>query len=250
MDALSLHIDLTAPRSWNELDDRQLRYVFGLIASGVTSEELKATCLLHWGGIDVIGKSPDGAYLIATGDKEAELKPTAIAEALPSLDWLSDLPQRPVRLSQIGDAKALPADFLGVPFQTYMICENLYQGFLHSQRNELLDQLAAALYGKEMRLTEEERISVFYWMASLKSFLSARFKDFFQPVEESASLLGSPTDIGAQLQESMDAQIRALTKGDITKEAEILKLDTWRALTELNAQAKEYHQLNKQIKPH
>ena len=45
----------------------------------------------------------------------------------------------------------------------------------------------------------------------------------------------------------MDAQIRALTKGDITKEKEILSLDTWRALTELNAQAKEYKQLNTQI---
>ena len=43
------------------------------------------------------------------------------------------------------------------------------------------------------------------------------------------------------------AQIRALTKGDITKEKEILSLDTWRALTELNAQAKEYKQINAQI---
>ena len=34
----------------------------------------------------------------------------------------------------------------------------------------------------------------------------------------------------------MNAQIRALTKGDVTKEKEILALDTWRALTELNAQ--------------
>ena len=45
----------------------------------------------------------------------------------------------------------------------------------------------------------------------------------------------------------MNAQIRALTKGDVTKEAEILALDTWRALTELNAQAKEYKQLNSQL---
>ena len=46
----------------------------------------------------------------------------------------------------------------------------------------------------------------------------------------------------------MDAQIRALTKGDITKEKEILALDTWRALTELNAQAREYKQLQAQLK--
>ena len=46
----------------------------------------------------------------------------------------------------------------------------------------------------------------------------------------------------------MDAQIRALTKGDVTKEGEILQLDTWRALTELNAQAKEYKQLQASMK--
>ena len=45
----------------------------------------------------------------------------------------------------------------------------------------------------------------------------------------------------------MNAQIRALTKGDITKEAEVLALDTHRALTELNAQAREYKELNAKI---
>jgi hypothetical protein len=44
----------------------------------------------------------------------------------------------------------------------------------------------------------------------------------------------------------MDAQIRALTKGDVTKEQEILAIDTWRALTELNAQAKDYQELKRQ----
>ena len=46
----------------------------------------------------------------------------------------------------------------------------------------------------------------------------------------------------------MNAQIRALTKGDVTKEAEVLALDTWRALTELNVQAKEYKELNAKTK--
>ncbi len=46
----------------------------------------------------------------------------------------------------------------------------------------------------------------------------------------------------------MNAQIRALTKGDITKEKDILALDTWRALTELNAQAREYKDLIAQTK--
>jgi hypothetical protein len=85
-------------------------------------------------------------------------------------------------------------------------------------------------------------------VAALKNFLAQRFNDFFQPLTDgSENLLGRAPNLGAQLQESMDAQIRALTKGDITKEQEILALDTWRALTELNAQAKEYKELNAKI---
>ena len=43
----------------------------------------------------------------------------------------------------------------------------------------------------------------------------------------------------------MNAQIRALTKGDITKEAEVLKMDVWRALTELDAIAYENQELDR-----
>ena len=43
----------------------------------------------------------------------------------------------------------------------------------------------------------------------------------------------------------MNAQIRALTKGDVTKEAQILALDAMRALTELDALAREYEELNR-----
>jgi hypothetical protein len=46
----------------------------------------------------------------------------------------------------------------------------------------------------------------------------------------------------------MKAQIRALTKGDITKESTVLKMDTWRALTELDALAREYDEFNRKYK--
>jgi hypothetical protein len=49
-----------------------------------------------------------------------------------------------------------------------------------------------------------------------------------------------------KLYNAMNMLIRALTKGDITKEKEILAMDTHRALVELSAQAEEYEQLKKQ----
>lgn len=180
-----------------------------------------------------------------------EATPEHIAELLPLIGWLGELPTAPVRLEKICRAEALPADFQGVTFETYICVDNLYQGFLQTQNDALLDELARILYPKlgKHKLDDAERISIFYWLASLKAFFSNRFSDFLQPVAGASdgNLLGSP-NIGAQLQEAMDAQIRALTKGDITKEKEILALDTWRALTELNAKAREYKQLQAQLK--
>ena len=112
--------------------------------------------------------------------------------------------------------------------------------------------MATHLYGgRSIHLNKTERTSIFYWFASLKSLLARTFPHFLQSAstDGSANMIGSP-NIGRRLQEAMNAQIRALTKGDITKEKEILSLDTWRALTELDAQAKEYEEMNKMYNKH
>jgi hypothetical protein len=43
----------------------------------------------------------------------------------------------------------------------------------------------------------------------------------------------------------MNTQIRALTGGDITKEEQVLDMDCWRALTELDAKAKDYEEMER-----
>lgn len=267
----TISINFIVPQGWHELGDKQLRYVYDLIAKEYATDEIKSLCLLHWSGTKVIGRQESGAYLLKTGASRAqsgacsgsaeaqpglgvakkgkilfEVTPLTLAELLPALDWLANLPTVPVRLSKINRQAALPADFSEVPFETYIICDNLYQGYLSTQNDELLDQLGATLYGKDIAFKPYERISIFYWFAALKESLSRKYSDFFQPIAGAAdgNLLGSSVSV----EDAMNAQIRALTKGDITKEAEVLALDTHRALTELNAQAREYKQLNSQIK--
>ena len=252
------------PQGWHELDDDQLRYVYSLIAKEFSADEIKTLALLKWATpkINVLGLGSGRSFLCSTKVKNSnkifELSASQVAELMPSLAWLDSIPSTPVRLKKIRNHVAVDPIFSGVPFETYLVVENLYQGFLSTQKDALLDEIAAVLYkptakvmrlnGYKVRLTPEERISIFYWVASLKDMFARRFPDFFQPATANAeNLLGSSPNIAKQLQESIDAQIRALTKGDITKEKEILSLDTWRALTELNAQAKEYKQLNAQI---
>ncbi len=243
----TISINFQIPTSWSELSDKQLRYVYQLIAAEVAMDEIKTLCLLRWSGTKVIGRQESGSYLLKKGKILFEVTPLTLAELLPHLDWLGSLPTAPVRLSKINRQHALPADFSEVSFADFIICDNLYQGYLQTQDDNLLDQLGATLYGKSMTFKPYERINIFYWFAALKDSLANKYSDFFQPTSDAATggnLLGSPS---LSVEDAMNAQIRALTKGDVTKEAEVLALDTHRALTELNAQAREYKQLNAQF---
>ncbi len=239
----TISINFIVPQGWHELSDKQLRYVYQLLANEFATDEVKTLSLLQWSGTKVIGRQDSGAYLLKKGKILFEVTPLTLAELLPHLEWLGSLPTVPVRISKINRQHALPADFSEVPFETFIICDNLYQGYLQTQNDELLDQLGATLYGKSMTFKPYERINIFYWFAALKDTFSRKFPDFFQPIDAATggNLLGSSA---SSVEDAMNAQIRALTKGDVTKESEVLALDTHRALTELNAQAREYKELN------
>lgn len=239
----TISINFIVPQSWHELSDKQLRYVYQLVAADYATDEIKTLCLLRWSGTKVIGRQDSGVYLLKKGKILFEVTPLTLAELLPHLGWLGSIPAVPVRISKINRQHALPADFSEVPFETFIICDNLYQGYLQTQDDALLDQLGTTLYGKSMTFKSYERINIFYWFASLKDSLSRKYSDFFQPISAATggNLLGSSAP---SVEDAMNAQIRALTKGDVTKEKEVLALDTHRALTELNAQAREYKELN------
>lgn len=245
METISINFQL--PASWSELSDKQLRFVYQLIANDMSTEELQTLCLLQWSSTKVVGRQDNGSYLLKKGKILFEATPLTIAELLPNFAWLGAIPTNPARPQKLKHRQALAADFQGVPFETYIVVDNLYQGYLTTQSDDLLDELASVLYpGIKTPLAPWEHIAVFYWVASLKDFFARKFPDFLQPVSAASdgNLLGSASP---GVEEAMNAQIRALTKGDVTKESEILALDTWRALTELNAQAKEYKQLNDQL---
>lgn len=78
------------------------------------------------------------------------------------------------------------------------------------------------------------------WMSSLKTYFATIWENFFQPSAND----GGEIDMVA----IMNAEIRALTGGDITKEMQVLQTDCWRALTELDAKAREAQEFLKNSK--
>lgn len=247
--ATSGNLDLRLPQSWDELTDRQLRFLFRLLSKPRPEAEVKLLCLLRFSGLSLVGRV-DAAWLVKAPDgRLAVISAIQLAEALPALDFLCQPPPSPRLVSRWRRLRHIPLTLEGVPFEKYIIIENLYQGYLHSQDDALLRQIADIVYpGRRWWHGPFPKFiltAVFFFVVSLKNYLAALYPDFFQPMGdgEPANLLGVRKDIGVQLRDSMNAQLRALTKGDVTKEAEILSLDTHRALTELNAQAREYAEL-------
>ena len=290
MDKDTKTIDIKLPTRWEELDNSlslgkkktrfsfcsrllanltqkqpQLRYVYKLIAQGYSIDEVKAFCLFRWNKITILHRYGDNGYMCKKGKQRFAITALQVAQAIAALDWIKTLPATPIRLERIGRLRAIAADFQGVPFETFIVCDNLYQGYISTQNEQLLDEMAKFLYSRKFRveslelregwrrllpprtprLTPADRISVFYWFASLKAMFSKEFKNFLQPAtSDNANLLDSDRSQYEILTAAVNAQIRALTKGDVTKEKEVLALDTWRALTELDALAKEYQELN------
>ena len=256
-----MNIDITVPDSWSALTQSQLVFLFKTIMnvqkineserylsledySAQTRASIATYCLFRWSGLKVITPYGDG-FLLKYKKTTFKISAEQLAAALVSLDWIKEPPSIPVRLERIGKGRAVNADLSGFPFESYLACENLWQGYQITHNDDLLRQMAELLYQKEgIDPAEYELLGVFYWWASVKTYFSSLFPNFFRPVGSADS---GPAPDYDSLRRSVDAQIRALTKGDVSKESQILALDVWRALTELDAQAHEFEELNKKF---
>ena len=243
--------NITLPESWAELTDKQLLMGYHLFASDLSAAEVKTLCMMKWGGLKVLASLPMHRFLISRGKEVVLLRLRQIQRAASVLDYLDSFAPIPVRISRIGKYRALPADFEKVPFEEFLYVENLFQGYLNTQSDELLLQMAQVLYTNDnVKPSKAHLVGIFYWMASLKQYFASQFPNFYKPATNTENnLLGiGQSDTYRQLRESTNAMIRALTGGDITKEERILKMDTWRALTEFDAKAREAEELRKQYK--
>lgn len=255
MDALNL----TAPKSWSELSQSQLDFLLRAIAtvnrvngnrtfhsiddfSAQTAAEVAVYCLFRWNGVKVITPYADG-WLVAHDGRELVISSGDVAAATAFLSWTAELPSEPVRLDRVDGADAVEAS-LGddFSFDDWLSCEALWQGYQVVKNSEFLRQMAEILYRKPgISLKEHESVGIFYWWAGLKSECNRLYPNFLQPAEPGTAV--EPTQ--DMIRRNMDAQIRALTKGDITKEELILAMPAHRALTELDALAREYDELNR-----
>ena len=109
-------INLIVPQGWHELGDKQLRYVYSLIAKEFSADEIKTLALLYFSGCKVIARHDKNSFLLKLGKDVFKTSGTLIAEVIPSLGWLDAIPASPVRLKKLRNHASVDAEFQGVPF--------------------------------------------------------------------------------------------------------------------------------------
>lgn len=245
---LNLHV----PHSWAELTQEQLRYVLTLLTQGWSEWQMRTYLFARFAGIKVLKEKKDG-WLCETeveGGKPLRffLQLWQVQSFCESLDYIFDGKGADNRIDHIGLYKAVDVEMHEVAFANYITADNYFQQFLESDKTDLspIRAMVCCLYldgeGKEpdsIECTDAELMGVFLWFMWIKQNFSTSFPHLFKPATSDGG--------GYDATEAMNAQIRALTGGDITKEEQIRCADVWRALTELDAKAREAEELDKRL---
>lgn len=251
-------VELTAPKSWKELNERQLKYAAWLLSTGdLTESEIHAYAFVRFTGIKVVHWSEDISVFkykkqrfsltseeTAWFSKQFEFLTTGIDEVTP-LAKLKRLPASDCRLR-------------GATLAQYLACENNYQAFIFRKNPIFLDRLCACLYFKGnfndakteklarrfARLPFHVRYTVFLWFSGLKKVLKNHFPNYF--IELDAASDEKPT--APNMRKQIEQMLRALSGGDVTKVSDIYGVETWTALAELDAKALEYKIMKSKMK--
>ncbi len=250
-------LHLTCPRSWKEMTQEQLRFALHVIGCGLySSVEGRTLMLLRFTGIEVIEKTPYGWACIVTVVKENGkqrkhqffMKSWQVQGMIQQLEFVDSYEAFDVRLESIGGFKAVDAMLHGVRFLDYLNMEKYYQGYLSTKEQKYVLGMARLLYPESgfssgigiSEIDDAEITNCVMWFSYVKKQFSRFFRHFFKP---------APVSGGKAVNwlEQMNAQIRALTDGDITKEQAVYDKDCWRALTELDAKAREAEEFRRKF---
>lgn len=239
-------LNLVFPKSWDELTQPQLYYVYLLISLGTPTEELPVWAMIRFAGLNVTSRAKNGwNFSKKVGFRKYEyffLESETIAVMSRSLRFLSSYPDHPVVVKEFGGFRAVDPLLHGVRFSDYLELENYWQGYLYSKDEQPLIEMARILYrdfdGNRPRTPNNVQcMASGIWFASFKAFCVDHWPNLF-----SKSVGNDGSSEAVDMEDVMNAEIRGLTGGDITKEADVLAMDVWRALTELDAKAKEASQ--------
>ena len=238
-------LNLRVPTTWRELTDKQLIY-FAFLSATYEPELAKAFFLLRLCQLHPREAIGGNRFLCRYKGRDVIVHTSELAYSLNQLSFLDNqLAVRPEKMRNYHAVNALLQDNL--TFFEYLRTDTFFQMYLRTEKEQYIVRMANFLYRTDSgeyadfkSLTVTEQAVVLLWWVGAKNELAKNFPKYFKPA---ASV--PDTDAPNSLMEANDAQIRALTGGDVTKEKEVLAMQCWRCFAELNAKAREAEELKK-----
>lgn len=223
------------PKSWRQLNQKQLRSVLVMLSAyPATTALVRITCF--FANLIIINRISDGIFtcklITPDGEHTIRISSVEVSAMTEAMQWVLEPGDEPVLLEEMRGCHSVDIELHNVEFSSYLALENLYQGYLMSGDKEAVEEMAHLVYpaGKSFNLKDFEIFAICQWFTQVKGLFARTFPNFFKPVTAASDC--SMADV-------MNAEILALTGGDITKEDDVLSKDTWRALTYLDAKARE-----------
>lgn len=259
--SFSIHKDGTqefnfkVPSSWAELSEDQLRYVLYILSLYRDKTVAKCHLLVRFCGLEVHKHTRTGwkcSVLCSVPGERPKRKVLYISSAeilslLKNFDFIDKFTDfRPLQRASDVLLTAVDSMLHDVSFYDYLNIEKNYQLFMLNQEDKFLQKMAHLMYRTADGSADEtahfepyELLGVFIWFSSVKEYFAANFPHFFKPAREGGELRR------VDILPAMQAQIRALTDGDVTKQQAVYNTDCWAALTELDNKAREAEEFKK-----
>ncbi len=242
-------VSFNVPTSWDVLTQVQLRvilkllYLYGDRPDGMRVAKFWA--LRFFCGFDIIRHTDAGWLCLLKEDKRTFILADGLLPSLmEQVSWMDHPEEMTVRLEQVGDYRAVDVWLRQFYFGHYLELENRYQNFLVTHDDHQLQKMFRRLYGVKdddpFIVPDYIAFSVFLWYTAIKKYFANTFTHFLRPVTD-----GQQPGTRQSQHQMMQAQIRLLTKGDVTKFQQVMDSDTWQALAELDALARESEEFNR-----
>lgn len=255
-------INLTTPKNYGEMTEKQIRYVAALKVAGQSEKQIWIKCLIRFSGVKKVIRNDETYTFSLKGIKKPFVVSTSEVNYMAKkMDWLTKRYIGFSPLRKIGKYKACEELLRDTYFIQYLEAENFYQKYLFTKEESALYKLMTVLYqpgrkynndlnGKHAdyfarKATEAEKLIVLMWFMGVKEYFARKFKYLFPRKSESDE---DVNPIAPNMHEIMKNQIRMLTGGDVTKESQVLNSPTWSALGELDDKCRDAEELEKQMK--
>lgn len=244
-------IELTAPKNFSEMTEKQLRYLCALLVAGQTETQIHVKCFVRFTGIKIVAHK-EHVYFFKKSKTPGffQLTDEQVASFASKFKFLTSRYEGIKPFDRIGlDAKPYERLLRDTTFATYFEAENCYQAYIFKKEDVYLVRLMAVLYqaSEEYMLkhaTAQDRMMCLLWFIGIKEHFARRWKYLFKKVDADDDEDDVP--IPPNMFEIITNQVRMLTDGDITKNKKVLGSPTWDALTELDNKCRDYEQLKKQ----